>query len=1194
MNKGVRKNHGNVGRRLAGIVLTLVMVLGMCAGLTPEGTGEVQASKTTGTSGHVADESTTTTYKASLGDNDSTRYAGRVWTDKSVSAADSVVFTSDDGSITHKVENDSDFLVTYSALATSQQIVNLPKIPVDVVFVLDFSASMCWGVDSTTVENTNSAEGSRIEALIDALNQTIYTLKEDNEKNRIGIVYFNRIGNTLLELTELSFDDSQYPKNEERIPQYLQITSFTGTKNQDNGIANISCHINGRQSRTDSKTNIQFGLNEGMSMLANENETTFEYEGENYTRIPNIVLMSDGAPTTISLPVDSVSGDGAGDSRGNPTNGSWWGELKVRVTESNGQSVNDSVGWGDNNYAWSANGFMPMITAEYFKNKITGNYTDNADRKNAQNTEQAAASMYTIGFSVSNQTTQMVELANLILNPTENWGKSRFSDVLQIRNIISAWEQYSNEDRDNKIILNYIVSSYDNAVPNPGDADEKYFRVEHPAGSDGEYDIVYGYPTYVDEYFSAENAEELGDAFKQITDAITESAKAPTEVVGNDPVHSGYITYTDPIGEYMEVKDVKGIIWSGEDFSSKSRENIFDSQNNVIGSKYVFSGYIDSPVYGTHRLSEITIEIINDQSTGRQTMTVKIPASAIPIRVNEVGIESDGTVSYNTNNGAYPIRVLYTVGLKDGIVNSDGTISDAVSEEYVNTHSDLSGNVYFYSNYYDGTNPGTEGNTAGNATVTFTPASDNPFYFVQQDTPLYLNEDLSQRANSYDSTATYYFRIQYYEGTSIKTAVIERSADLMGGYTESDDSGLYLRQGSPRLGYLNDFVGQKDSESSEGVAVTGNHTDTADTYYYPVYSGDNPDEDTFTVYLGNNGRLQAKSNNTSMSITKQVEVSQPGVTAPDAEFTFDLTISAMQGKSVAAVIATESSQETSTVNLSFAQETGVTTFTLKAGQTITIPDLPIGEEYTIEETDIPDGFTLKSEDGNTQQRTGTLSEAPESNVITYVNTYSRNGSITITKRDGSGNLLLGAKFTVYDQDGENIVCAEQQVYLAEVMKISNIDNDTNYNPVTNRYTVNGTEYIVHHTEAQGDFYYRRLTDAEIISYNSGKFTGEVEAVAEFAELKDGTYIVKETYTPQGYITVGDITVALPQIQGDTDKTYHYDLLYTVENHKNLVLPTTGLDGIGMIVAIGVLFIAGGGGYFMLRAIGNSGRKRHHG
>ena len=636
-------------------MVAVVLIVTAFAGLLPQGTLQAEAAVTQETSGHIADVDTTTEYDRFLGENHSTQYAGRVWTDKSVSTGN-VTFSPREGdteSAPVTVENDSDFLVTYSALATSQQITYLPKIPVDVVFVLDFSASMCWGVDSREVSRDDGSD-SRIKYMVDALNETIHTLAEDNPQNRIGIVYFNRIGHTMLELTELSETNlNNVPDaNHDGIPEYLNMLHFqiTETDPKREGEARIECNIaGGHDASTDSKTNIQYGLFEGMSMLADNGDTTFTYEGMSYTRIPNVVLMSDGAPTTISLPEDN---GGSGTER-NPSNGSWWNGL-----QNNG---NDSVGWGDNDQAQSANGFLPMITAEFMKAKISANYGVHK----VQNQDQTDASMYTIGFSINRQTPSMVELANLVLNPEDNWN---WQSDGQCQEIVSSWREYVESGEPT---VKYVTKS---------DRVAHYFQVDHPTGADIEYDFTSEQPTYVDAYYPADDADALADAFKQITDTITESAKAPTKVEGNNPVHSGYITYTDPIGEYMEVKDVKSIIWNSNEFTNPDKYTQGDT------TTYTFTGTIESPVYGRHNVSDIQISVT--ETEGKQTLEVKIPASAIPIRVNEVDIKVGGEIDRNEDNGAYPIRVLYTVGLKDNVLTEDGYINKAVvTENYLEKNS---------------------------------------------------------------------------------------------------------------------------------------------------------------------------------------------------------------------------------------------------------------------------------------------------------------------------------------------------------------------------------------------------------------------------------------------------------------------------------------------------------------------------
>lgn len=753
------------------------------------------------------DADTHNSYTTALGESGSTRYNGRVWSDKTVSE-DSITFSGTvDGvnkEYTYTVEpsQNEDFLVTFSTLATSTEVTHLPKIPVDVVYVLDFSASMTWGTSAQTVVDESS---SRIAALVKALNESIYQLQQDNPENRIGVVYFNRIGNVWLDLQKLNGvkpDDN----NNDGIPDYFSIQSFTGTQGQDNGEATVQCNFgtaNGTTAKTDSKTNIQFGLNLGMHMLENATDTTFVSEGNNtYTRTPNIVLMSDGAPTTISLPVDGTS---------------WWDALD--------NNDGDSVGWGDNDRPWSANGFMPMITAQYLKEKITEHYQ--AEAAGASNVDQAQASFYTIGFSVNQQTEDMVSLANLVLNPTDNWSSASESSNNHIKEIYTAWsELFNNQSAE----VRYPTES-DNDYDNGGER----LSVSTQSGW-----VPPESPDYVDAYYEANDAGQLADAFRQIVNEITTSAQSPTEVESSDPVHDGYITYKDPIGKYMEVKNVKGLLYAGQPFTVKSTTVSEDQKTTT----YHFEGTINSQVYGQQDVSEIIVTVIKNDD-GTQTLQVQVPAAAIPLRVNNVTIGEDGNIQENNyNDAAYPLRLIYSVGLVD---NAETLI--ATDEEYLKSNAAGENAVYLYSNLYSGT-PYAENTSKmrGDATVTFQPAKNSPFYFIQENTELYTDSECTQHATgTLDSTQIYYFKIQYYNEKKNETAIIARQGSTLEDYTDVDSNGwLYIKEGAPRLNNLLDLAIIKDSVTEP----------VTDAYVLATEAARDESGDwIMTSYLGNNGRL---------------------------------------------------------------------------------------------------------------------------------------------------------------------------------------------------------------------------------------------------------------------------------------------------------------------------------------------------
>ena len=495
-------------------VVAVVLIVTAFAGLLPQGTLQAEAAVTEGTGGHIADADTTTKWVDVLDtDNNSTRYSGRVWTDKTVSTGN-MTFTGDvtnEGSTT--IKNNSDFLVTYSALAMSQEIIGWP--PTDTVFVLDFSASMCWNNWDENGGNVGKPDGSdsRIKYMVDALNNAIDTLVKASPFNRIAIVTFNANADTLLSLTENI--DARPDKD------YLELTSFTGTTGSDNGVATVRCNINSQSDVTASVTNIQAGLYQGMDILVKA-DTTATFGGETVTRIPNVVLMSDGAPTTFA-PAASGGGyvrPGVDDQR--IDSGQWWNGVK-----------NEAIGYGDNSNPHSGNGFMTLLTASYMKNAITSHYYGGLNTGRETN-------IYTIGFGIGEQTAGMVEMSNLVLNPADNMEGNTNE---QVQNVIDAWNTY--QSQSGSVEVEGLTPSTDGYRP------PFTYRVERASTSLDPTTLAY--PT---EYFPAEDSDALNDAFTQIANMITEQAKVPTHVWG-DETQSGYITYTDPIGEYMEVKDVK-------------------------------------------------------------------------------------------------------------------------------------------------------------------------------------------------------------------------------------------------------------------------------------------------------------------------------------------------------------------------------------------------------------------------------------------------------------------------------------------------------------------------------------------------------------------------------------------------------------------------------------------------------------
>lgn len=263
---------------------------------------------------------------------------------------------------------------------------------------------------------------------------------------------------------------------------------------------------------------------------------------------------------------------------------------------------------------------------------------------------------------------------------------------------------------------------------------------------------------------------------------------------------------------------------------------------------------------------------------------------------------------------------------------------------------------------------------------------------------------------------------------------------------------------------------------------------------------------------------------------------------------------------------------------------------LKTNEKVVIEDIPVESTYIIRETTLGykpavtvNGVDQPVVDGaisgslNAQDQDGDYIPTD----VEYTNT--RSGSITLTKKDGQGNILSGAGFTLYsvgDAGNKTKVGNEQFTQLVVRTEIGN--SDSNFDKDSMRYNVGTESYIVHNINGK-NCYYRWLTEAEKQAYYNGTFADKdkVEAVVEFDELPLGQYCIEETTVPDGYTqnaaleqTLSGIVLPMTVGEGNTTDVY-YDILYTVTNHAKLVLPTTGIDGIhnGLTLAIGIMFVA---------------------
>lgn len=263
---------------------------------------------------------------------------------------------------------------------------------------------------------------------------------------------------------------------------------------------------------------------------------------------------------------------------------------------------------------------------------------------------------------------------------------------------------------------------------------------------------------------------------------------------------------------------------------------------------------------------------------------------------------------------------------------------------------------------------------------------------------------------------------------------------------------------------------------------------------------------------------------------------------------------------------------------------GKLNISLKHGEKLTIKNLPVDSTYLIRETTMGyspsvtiNGETVNVVDGAVSGSVTESSGDVSSTDVVYTNTKS--GSITITKRNGTGDILSGAGFTLYTVDGDgkkDKVGAEQLTRLAMRCEIK--IEDQKFDQDAMRYNDGDNSYIVHKTKENDYFYYRFLTDEETDQYQSGILDDKenVEAIVQFTGLDlNETYAIEETRVPEGYVQNAEMSGKLARINlpmGEDENTV-YDVLYTVTNHNKLELPVSGLKGIVAFLGIGIFLIA---------------------
>ena len=344
-----------------------------------------------------------------------------------------------------------------------------------------------------------------------------------------------------------------------------------------------------------------------------------------------------------------------------------------------------------------------------------------------------------------------------------------------------------------------------------------------------------------DYYKSATNAEELKKVFDDISQAITSEPPYPTEIhKGYDETKSGYITFTDELGDFMQVDGFTEVVINGTSFTKPSKTVNKEANTDT----YEFAGKAKDLL--------ITVQRAGDDNPQKgDIVTVNIPASLIPLSHFKT---VDGKLSVNN---VKPIQVKYASSVKkDALDNLFTPEKVAGLKDYIERNTtvvDGTKTVNFYANKWNG-------GALGDTVATFEPADTNRYYYFQKQTPIFTDKGCTQPAkNSLADTGTYYYKDEFEEQgengeAKPATAVIEftggDAAKFDGAVVADKDGNLSFSVGTARLAFIDELHTTKKS-------VGDNNTGTATDVLNPKWNNMSAKAAATHVnsYLGNNGKI---------------------------------------------------------------------------------------------------------------------------------------------------------------------------------------------------------------------------------------------------------------------------------------------------------------------------------------------------
>lgn len=888
-----------------------------------------------------------------------TANVGRIWTDKSVSTGN-ITLDSNGGTINKK--DSSDFLVALSALSSTSNKVTYTDKPLDIVLVLDLSASMNESIGYSEV------------------------YADDLDTGRDAPTYYVQVNGDYREI-EYENQGSWWE------PDDYQWGYYTGRTWHQVDPKTSADDSNGDQVYVE-KSKLE-ALKDAVDQFIDNTDAENDSMPADSKHRVSIVTFSEGANTRRIL--TDCDGQNATSLKGTVDGLTATGGTRADLGLEQAQNVLNGQGARDD----------AQKVVIFFTDGQPGYYQfEDALAGDAVNT---ARDMKADGVTIFS-----IGVFDGASNDPVNYGTTDFNRYMHA--VSSNYKEASCPIEYMGWASSSGWSGYDYTYGNFGDFDQVNLGQRTP-GEEGEEDPQH--------YFAADSSESLNEVFENIAQNMQSgTVGVPTEVEdGFDMSESGYITFTDTLGAYMEVDPAQSftVVYKNDHYTAR-----YDSGTGTytMPDEPVEGNYTGNDGQNLSNINQIRISVTKSENYALEgdTVTVQVPASLIPLLHYSVTTENGETVITSDSKETFPIRALYGVKVVDNI--DDIMIEQLADEDSaLNNYLDGNGNTsadgtqaYFYSNNW--VRPADGGSTVtGSTTASFEPSTRNAFYYFQEDTPVYTDEACTQPAGQDDlrGDGSLYYKFTYDTqdandpGWYAIEVPVANFVNNPGYYAvnnrftpaDNDDvenNQLYITAGSPRLSRVNDFDTPK--------ADNANKTDTATQALRPSWNGQ-----TVDVALGNNGRIAIEMPG-SLAVSKDV-VTPNGFPQDDVayhesvDFEFKIHVDGASGSYTAAVV--EGGQTTNLVDGITFDNNGDATYKLHDGQQLIIYGLDNGASYTVTEAEKTGYTTAKTGD------TGTI-EANKTAQAAFTNTYSITTPATVTgSADLTGTKAIDGRAWVDDE-----------------------------------------------------------------------------------------------------------------------------------------------------------------------------------